>query len=670
MKKILLFPVFIFFNLIIFAGIFLFAGIPDAYAIYDPTVPYVAPGLPAGTPCTSNCTWYIDGTNGSDSYNGFFPTFQGGNNGPWKTIGKMFDRYATRDVRGRRVLIRGGRYYGTLQLPGVSAWTFGSSESERFIIAAYDNTPVILDNSFTYTLGAWSNYSGSIWKSTRTGSWGGRTADYLVINDNFKTYRPKASLDNVTAEGNWFFNTNDSNLYVWTPSAVGDPSNDDILLGTFVDGDGSASIDIQNTAKYVTLQHLTLQGGAMGIYGSAATANDKIILRDLVVRYTTRAGISTKLKNSEIINNYIYATIMRNWPRGRWNTSNNCEYISAGGWPQALNNLSGTDNVLIAGNVFLESGGECIGMGAGATSNPSAIFDSNVMSNCWSGGIYVDGLSNSIIRNNYTQVSGVNDSDIADQCITAVGKQKVRRRMRYVGIGIGDEVPNTGPTHTEVYNNITVNNGRGITTYFESGPNGLIDTIISNNTIINRLPALEDGVDCSGIQIPNNFAGNSNTTLSGNLISFEAPSTCQLLIYLGVGQLDAGITQNNNLYYAPGNSTPLTYKGISYNFTNWKTQTGQDANSINSSPQFTMVETSTPWWKTLFGTSGDSIYKLSASSPAINAGSNMSTYYTTDYSGNSRTGTWDIGAYEYSSGGSPPPSDTNPPANPTGLQVQ
>ena len=632
---------------------------------YDPTEIYTPPAVPAGSPCTSNCTWYIDGTNGSDSYNGFYPTFQGGSNGPFKTIGKMFDRYTTRDVRGRRVLIRGGRYYGTLQLPNLSAWTYGSSESERFIIAAYDNTPVILDNSFTYILGAWSNYSGSIWKSTRTGSWGGRTADYLVINDNFKTYRPKASLNNVTAEGNWFFDTNDSNLYVWTPSAVGDPSNDDILLGTFADGDGSASIDIQNTAKYVTLQHLTVQGGAMGIYGSASIANDKIVLKDLVVRYTTRAGISTKLKNSEIINNYIYATIMRNWPRGRWNTSNNCEYISAGGWPQALNNLSGTDNMLIAGNVFLENGGECIGMGNGATSNPSAIFDSNVMSNCWSGGIYVDGLSNSIIRNNYTQVSGVNDSDIADQCTTTVGKQKVRRRMRYVGIGIGDENPNTGPTHTEVYNNITVNNGRGITTYFESGPNGLIDTIISNNTIINRLPALEDGVDCSGIQIPNNFAGNSNTTLFGNLISFEAPSTCQLLIYLGVGQLDAGITQNNNLYYAPGNSTPLTYKGISYNFTNWKTQTGQDSSSINTDPLFSATASSPAWWKTLFGVTSNT-YKLSASSPAIGAASNMSAYYTTDYDGNGRTGTWDIGAYEYTASG----GDTTPPAAPSGLTVQ
>jgi hypothetical protein len=34
-------------------------------------------------------TVYVDATNGNDSYNGLYPTFQGGSNGPWKTISKV-----------------------------------------------------------------------------------------------------------------------------------------------------------------------------------------------------------------------------------------------------------------------------------------------------------------------------------------------------------------------------------------------------------------------------------------------------------------------------------------------------------------------------------------------------------------------------------------------------
>ena len=671
MKKILLFPVFVFFNLIIFAGIFLFAGIPDAYAIYDPTVLYVAPGLPTGTPCASNCTWYVDGTNGNDGWDGLAATFQGGNNGPWKTIGKMFDRYTPREVRGKRVLIKGGRYYtrrdGQMEIN--NNWTYGTQESERFIIAAYDNTEVILDHSFSYNLGAWSNYSGSIWKSTMTGNMAGKIADYLVINNDFKTYRPKTSLGNVTAEGHWYFNASDNTLYVWTPTAIGDPSNDNVLLGTFSDGGWDSPVKLQSGVNYVTLQHLTMQGGDQGIYDQGS-AHNRMILSDLVMRFNTKQAISINLNDSEVRNSYFWANAMRNWPRARWNTSSNCEYINSGGWPTIYASGSGySNNVLISGNVFWQNGGESIGVGGVLTSNPSFIVDGNVVGDSWSVGIYPDSSNNVIIRNNYVTVTEVNDADMADECTTALGKQKVRRRMRSVGIMIGDEDPNNNVKHFEIYNNIVVNTGAAITTYFESNPNGLIDSVISNNTVIHNIGILESGVDCYGLSFNNSFGDNNNSVIVGNIVYFNNSATaCRAVNYLGAGEMDSGVTWDKNLYYAPGNSTPFNYKGTSYSFSNWKTQTGQDANSINSNPQFTMVETSTPWWKTLFGTSGDSIYKLSASSPAINAGSNMSTYYTTDYSGNSRTGIWEIGAYEYGSG-SPPPPDTTPPANPTGLTV-
>lgn len=57
-------------------------------------------------------------------------------------------------------------------------------------------------------------------------------------------------------------------------------------------------------------------------------------------------------------------------------------------------------------------------------------------------------------------------------------------------------------------------------------------------------------------------------------------------------------------------------------------------------------------------------FQLNNTSPAIDAGLNLSANFSDDYLGNIRSGAWDIGAYEYQSG-----SDTTSPANPSGLSV-
>jgi len=66
------------------------------------------------------------------------------------------------------------------------------------------------------------------------------------------------------------------------------------------------------------------------------------------------------------------------------------------------------------------------------------------------------------------------------------------------------------------------------------------------------------------------------------------------------------------------------------------------------------------------GTTGSGNWQLQSSSPAINNGANLSSIFTNDLLGNTRSGAWDIGAYEYSSG----TIDTTPPAAPSGLSVK
>jgi len=60
-------------------------------------------------------------------------------------------------------------------------------------------------------------------------------------------------------------------------------------------------------------------------------------------------------------------------------------------------------------------------------------------------------------------------------------------------------------------------------------------------------------------------------------------------------------------------------------------------------------------------------FTLVAGAKSIGNGADLSAVFTTDITGATRT-TWDIGAYAYA-GATPPPSDTTPPAAPTGLSV-
>ena len=57
-------------------------------------------------------------------------------------------------------------------------------------------------------------------------------------------------------------------------------------------------------------------------------------------------------------------------------------------------------------------------------------------------------------------------------------------------------------------------------------------------------------------------------------------------------------------------------------------------------------------------------FALGANATAINAGTDLSAIFTTDFLGNTRSGVWDIGAYEYVGS-----ADVIAPAAPSGLAV-
>src|SRR5208283_2578002 len=91
-------------------------------------------------------------------------------------------------------------------------------------------------------------------------------------------------------------------------------------------------------------------------------------------------------------------------------------------------------------------------------------------------------------------------------------------------------------------------------------------------------------------------------------------------------------THSNNLYYQ---ATALNGASCS----------GSEPGVVCSNPQF--VSTGTPY--------EDVNFALQAGSPAIGAGANLSSVFTTDYFGSTRTVPWDMGAIGGTSGGPPNP---------------
>ena len=93
------------------------------------------------------------------------------------------------------------------------------------------------------------------------------------------------------------------------------------------------------------------------------------------------------------------------------------------------------------------------------------------------------------------------------------------------------------------------------------------------------------------------------------------------------------ITADYNDYYHSGGGTFMTYGGTAYGFANWKTNSSQDANSISEDPDFISVVTPN--------------FSLQATSPCINAGTDVG--LTRDYEGTlvPQGAAPDMGAYEF-----------------------
>ena len=185
----------------------------------------------------------------------------------------------------------------------------------------------------------------------------------------------------------------------------------------------------------------------------------------------------------------------------------------------------------------------------------------------------------------------------------------------------------------KIYNNIFVN---------PSG-NALVISPLTASPVI-----LHDGLDGSfdnntiimnsGTGVLNFSANNINVR---NNIFYGAGSGFSYMQFRQYGSSGTGDpinsqVINNNLYYSVTGNNSWDWAGNSYStISAWRSGSSQDAQGLQGNPLFTNVT---------------SDWTLQSTSPSINAGATLS-YFSTDFNGSVRTGTWDIGAYEFGSSG-------------------
>lgn len=170
---------------------------------------------------------------------------------------------------------------------------------------------------------------------------------------------------------------------------------------------------------------------------------------------------------------------------------------------------------------------------------------------------------------------------------------------------------------------------------------------------------------------------SSGWTISNNAFSTPANTNGDKYGYILLYQAISNTQISNNIFYAPYGSCGINFHPtLGYSNVTIKnnlTYQGVAGCAVKAGVTVTGSLNNT---NPLFTNVGANNYTLTASSPAINTGLNLTTCgFTTDYAGVARptgsgtcaspTGSpWEIGAYEF--GASP---DITPPAAPTGLQI-
>lgn len=608
----------------------------------------------------SGDTFYVDTNSGSDSNNGL------SSEAAFKTLSHAFDRYRSNYVIGGDVVkIKAGIYRESLALSFVAGQVASLSSETPLIIGPYGDGEVIVDPSSTPQ--SWTAHDANIFWA----AWSGPYPPWaVVLDDDFKACRDKQALEDLTAYGLWWYDSENEKIYIHTTGT--DPTTLDPVITYNYTSAEQYALKL-NGYSHIKVYGITFRGAARyGITDYNATPGTNITIEKCTIKHNNGNGVRLFSSYSFLTKNHIYGNMLYCWPRGRI-------YAGNGGWGQGatISNYG-----VASGNYSHDNGGEGIGVygGSGYTE-----FYDNISANNWSVGLYLDNAPQCYFYRNLVYSSNPDETDIVEewqlpQWIIDAGAgtissetTKIIARLRQFAINIGDESA-TNPTaqgiNHRVYNNILIGGREGFGNYGQATGSGLKNYYIVSNTIV--MPTVNAAYGkFYGIRVDSNNVNNNGSIIKNNLVIAPVNVT-DPLVHSDTGEW-VGVSLDNNLYYAVTGTTPFeagSYPDeVQYNFADWKTQTSQDANSVNADPGVDNSSWSSTRATEILALTGIDItdyIPASAESASVDIGATLGSPYHLDFDGNARGDVYDAGAFEF---GSSAPGTLRPTLSGNGLKL-
>ena len=474
------------------------------------------------TSISLSADYYVSFSQGNDSWNGLASTYQGGNVGPWKTIGKVNLSQASFNP-GDKIHFKGGDVWNENSALNI---TKSGSEGMPIIYTSYGEGYPKLRRGAVVT--GWSGPDENGVYSIAT-----TTCSALWEDDILMKRATTASC----SDGSWYL---DGGYLYYKPSS-GVPTDHTVVRQQ----GGGCSI----SASYVTIDNLQFFSQIYTSGGSFYNVTIQNCLFDnssggIFITCTTGDGHNYTIQNNIFRHstNNIYLvsgdgatrlwrnTLIKNNTITNWNMTADPAYYGQAfyttGDRDGLSFQNLKDSIVEYNHIYngkLDTGGIChwIKTGVAATGN---IIRYNRIHDIYSAGIINDGGSDNTAN---CKIYGNIIYNYAVDNSTDCGGIRLNRAQ-------------TSTEPSEVYNNTIYNGDIGI--YLNSLPNNYI---IKNNIV----------------HTVRNYFVSSNTLINQNILDF-------------------------NCYYPGATGSKFRLAGTDYTFSGWKTATGQDGGSITAEPVF------------------------------------------------------------------------------------
>jgi len=217
--------------------------------------------------------YYVSQVDGNDSYNGEYPTFQGGSDGPWLTWDFVrVQSFVLGDTIGFR---RGGNW----AIGNNDRWeiTDSGTEGNEITIYAYDSgAKPIFDCEDEFNGKTWTEEVGEgtdIWSTPFA------VDVYRVRLDGDDSYTPATAAEVNSSKYLWHWNTTDDKLFVYSPQ---NPNSEYTNIKVT---HANRRVFLFNGCNYIKIQDVEMRGGTYTFYCNATADESYITLENCDIYY-------------------------------------------------------------------------------------------------------------------------------------------------------------------------------------------------------------------------------------------------------------------------------------------------------------------------------------------------------------------------------------------------